>query len=473
MRICVILEGCYPYVTGGVSSWMHGYIQAMGDCEFVVWAIGADPEQRGRLRYELPDNVVELREVCLTDAFEQASSRASAPLDEREYAAMRELVRCGRPDWDLVFSLFQSGRLTPASFLMSRDFVCIVKELCEEEFADASVADYFHTLRSMMLPLLFALSQDAPQADAFHAISTGYSGVLARLGAWRHGVPYLVTEHGIYTREREEEILRATWVAPVFKRSWVRFFYLLSEAAYDRAAQVTCLFDRALETQVEMGCARERCRVIMNGIHDGRFATIREKEPNGHVDIGAILRLAPIKDVLTMIHAFAELKERVDEARLFIAGPEDDPAYAHQCRALVSQLGVRDVRFLGTIDVMEWLGSFDFTLLTSISEGQPLSVLESFAAARPVVTTDVGCCKELVGGMGPDDDLGVAGLCVPPMQSHRIAQAMETLCLDEGLRRAMGEVGRRRVARYFRHGDMIDGYRRVLEEVVGHGGNRL
>ena len=43
MRICVILEGCYPYVTGGVSSWMHQYIQAMPQHEFVVWAINADP----------------------------------------------------------------------------------------------------------------------------------------------------------------------------------------------------------------------------------------------------------------------------------------------------------------------------------------------------------------------------------------------------------------------------------------------
>ncbi len=473
MRVCVILEGCYPYVTGGVSSWMHSYIQAMDEVEFVVVAIGADPEQRGRFRYELPGNVVEVREVCLTDAFASASAHADAPLGPDEHAAMRELVRCGRPDWELVFSLFQSARLTPTGFLMSQDFVGIVEELCENELADVAFADYFHTVRSMMLPLLHVLAQEMPPADVYHAISTGYGGIMARLGGWRHGRPYLITEHGIYTREREEEILRATWVEPVFKRSWVRFFYLLSEAAYDGAAQVTCLFDRALETQVEMGCARERCRVITNGIHDELLSGIGPKEPNGHVDIGAVLRIAPIKDVLTMIHAFAELKRRVPTARLFIAGPQDDPAYAHECRALIVQLGVRDVSFVGTVDVAQWLGRFDFTVLTSISEGQPLSVLESFAAGRPVVTTDVGCCKELVSGMKQGDDLGVAGLCVPPMQSHRIARAMETLCRDEDLRHRMGEVGRARVARYFRHQDMIERYRGVYEEVMGRGGHRL
>ena len=67
MRICVILEVCYPYVTGGVSSWMHQYIQAMPEHEFVVWAINADPSQNGKFRYTLPENVVEVREVSAND----------------------------------------------------------------------------------------------------------------------------------------------------------------------------------------------------------------------------------------------------------------------------------------------------------------------------------------------------------------------------------------------------------------------
>ena len=66
------------------------------------------------------------------------------------------------------------------------------------------------------------------------------------------------------------------------------------------------------------------------------------------------------------------------------------------------------------MNVVEYMRKLDFTVLTSISEGQPLSVLESFAAARPCVTTDVGCCRELLEGE-EGDDLGVAGFYVPPM----------------------------------------------------------
>ena len=66
MRICVILEGCYPYVTGGVSTWIHQYMKAMPQHEFVVWAVGASSEDRGKFKYELPDNVVEIREISST-----------------------------------------------------------------------------------------------------------------------------------------------------------------------------------------------------------------------------------------------------------------------------------------------------------------------------------------------------------------------------------------------------------------------
>ena len=51
MRICLVLEGCYPYVFGGVSTWMHQYINQMQEHEFVLWVIGAKAESRGKFVY--------------------------------------------------------------------------------------------------------------------------------------------------------------------------------------------------------------------------------------------------------------------------------------------------------------------------------------------------------------------------------------------------------------------------------------
>ena len=118
MRICVILEGCYPYVTGGVSSWMHQYIQAMPQHEFVVWAINADPSQNGKFRYTLPDNVVEIREVSLTGTISgRTGSRHSLKLDNEELQALRALVECDRPDWEVLFRVFQEKNTSPEDFL--------------------------------------------------------------------------------------------------------------------------------------------------------------------------------------------------------------------------------------------------------------------------------------------------------------------------------------------------------------------
>lgn len=166
-----------------------------------------------------------------------------------------------------------------------------------------------------------------PQADVYHSIATGYGGVLARLGSYKYHVPYLITEHGIYTREREEEIIRAKWVLPAFKKIWVRFFYMLSNAAYERASMVSSLFAGARSIQIDIGCDPDKCVYIGNGVHFEQFQSIGPKEQNGYVDIGAFIRIAPIKDVKSMIYAFSGLKEKVPNARLFIAGPEDDGGY--------------------------------------------------------------------------------------------------------------------------------------------------
>ncbi len=110
MRICLILEGSYPYVHGGVSTWMHAYIQAMQEHEFVLWVIGAKAEGRGKFVYDLPSNVVEVEEVFLDDALRLHGEHVPVLFTEEERTALRELLRLGTPDWDVLFRLFQQKK---------------------------------------------------------------------------------------------------------------------------------------------------------------------------------------------------------------------------------------------------------------------------------------------------------------------------------------------------------------------------
>lgn len=214
-----------------------------------------------------------------------------------------------------------------------------------------------------------------------------------------------------------------------------------------------------------MGAPADACQVIPNGIQYERFCDIPSKPDDGWVDIGAVVRMAPIKDVKTLIHAFHELSSRVDNVRLHILGGVDDQEYADECYELVEQLGVRNLEFTGRVNVVEYMRKLDFTVLTSISEGQPLSVLESFAAARPCVTTDVGCCRELLEGE-EGDDFGTAGFYVPPMYREGLSRAMERMCSSRTLRETMGQIGRNRVNAYYRHERMLDDYRKLYSDTA-------
>lgn len=473
MKICLILEGSYPYTYGGVSSWMHQYIRQMTEHEFVLWVVAAHAADSGRFVYKLPDNVTEVHEVFLNDALKirgKASRRRH--LAPAEQSALKELIDCGRPDWSVIFEMFQSGKESPGTLLMSEEFLQILTELCEQQYPYAPFADTFHTIRSMLLPVFYMCGQQIPQADLYHAICTGYAGLLGTLAHIRSGKPLCLTEHGIYSREREEEIIRADWVRTVFKRHWIRFFYMLSDAIYQNAAAVTNLFHRAGSIQADLGADPNHIRTIGNGIDYGKFSSVPQKQPDGFTDVGAVIRLAPIKDVKTLLYAFFEASKRMENLRLHILGGTDDEEYAQECYQIQKDLHLDRVIFTGRVDSAEYMKKLDFTVLSSISEGQPLSVLESMAARRPCVTTEVGCCRELLfGDVG--DDFGQAGYLVPPMDRTALAEALLKMARHPEQIRLFGKRGQIRVKTYYRKEDMIEKYRNLYKGLQTYGRNRI
>lgn len=463
MRICVICEGCYPFVAGGVSSWLQGLMKAMPQHRFIIWAIGAQEKQRGHFAYTMPDNVDGLYDVYLDEVLGKrlASSRRSRRLSAKQRDAVRALLSCQGPDWPVIFDLFGRDGLKNIEFLLHYDFLTLLEEICAEDFPYVGFTDYFWTIRSMFLPLLYLLGGKVPEADLYYSVSAGYAGVLGAMASQRTGKPFLLTEHGIYTREREEEILRTNWVPPHFKDLWINMFYMFTRCAYRYAEKVTSLFYRASLIQQEIGCPREKCLVIPNGVNYDRFSRIPPKAPDGFIDIGAVVRLVPIKDIKTMLYAYSLVCAERKNVRLHIMGPVDeDEEYYEECLRLKTDLSLDGAVFTGRVDVAAYLERIDFTLLTSISEGQPLAVLEAMAAGRPAVTTDVGCCRELLEGV--DDGLGEAGLCVPVMHQSALAEAILSLCEDEGMRKRMGRTGQKRVDKLFRHERMLEKYQAIF-----------
>lgn len=452
---------------GGVSSWADDMIRHMPEHEFVLWTIGDLEKNRGQFRYELPSNVVEVHENFLDSALNLRTRRnVNIKFSALERQALSNLIRCRCTpgDWLLLQKVFHVKGLNPIEFLMSNDFLDILKEYANEEYPFAGFSNLFWTIRSMFLPLLYLIRQPVPEADIYHSISTGYAGVLGAMASLKNSKPYILTEHGIYTREREEEILYSEWINPYFKSLWISMFKMYGEYAYSSAKIVTSLFSRAKQIQEELGSQPERGRVISNGIILDNFVPIPAKQSDSFIDIGAIVRFAPIKDIKTLIYAFASLRQEVKNVRLHILGPIDDREYYQECQAQIEYLRVPDIILAGEVNTKEYLKKLDFTVLTSISEGQPLVVMESMAAGRPVVATNVGCCREMLMG-DEGDNLGQAGICVPPMHQSKLYEALLQMCQDSEMRQKMSIVGQTRAKIYFDHRDMIQRYNQVYAEV--------
>ncbi len=465
MRVCIIVEGCYPYVAGGVSSWIHGLIQSFPKVEFVIVTIISSRDQSGKFIYQLPENVTEVHELYLQDVDWNRKGWRRHRQNKREYAAFRSLVMNRQVDWETLFELFQKGGISLDKLLMGEDFLQIVREYYDLHYSQLNFSDFLWTMRSVYLPLLFALKMELPKADLYHCVATGYAGVLGSMGKSLYGGRLLISEHGIYTREREEELLRAEWVKGAYKNIWIDQFRKMSSLAYERADLVTSLYEHARELQVDLGCPAEKTMVTPNGVAVDHLRELpgKTREDEGKFNIGAILRVTPIKDVKTMIQAFSFAKEREPKLKLWIMGPcDEDEEYAKECYEQVEALELTDLVFTGRINIRDYLGRMDVTILTSISEGQPLTILESYAAHVPVIATDVGNCSGLI--YGEKDDFGPGGILTHIMNVEEIAQAMVDMARNNDMRLAMGESGYKRVMSGYRIEHMRATYQKIYKD---------
>ena len=467
MRVCLIAEGCYPYVAGGVSSWIQMLVKGLPDYEFVIYAIGATKSLKGIYKYEIPSNVSEIHEVFL-DQFADNGSRhvEGKHLKEEERLALISLLKGELEDWSVLFELFgENGRMKANDFLMSDDYLDIIMTLAADEFRNVPFKDAFWTIRSMLIPLLNLLSCKPVEADVYHTVATGYAGVLGSLFHHQTGKPFIVTEHGIYTREREEEILKADWVSVYFKKSWISFFTSLCRCAYHSADRIVSLFYGARKIQISLGAPAEKCSVIPNGVNVDRFAHIEPLPLQSDTfSIGAVIRVVPIKDIKTMIYSFNLVRLKRADAKLYLIGPTDeDETYYRECTELIENLGCENIEFVGRVDVAKWLGKLDLLILTSISEGQPFVLLEAMAAHRPVLSTNVGSFSEISYGF--PDQFGKCGRVVPVMNPSAIAQGILEIGKSRQQMREMAENGYRRVNRYYRDDDFLKNYRSLYEEV--------
>ena len=497
--VCLVLEGTYPYVQGGVSSWVHDLIRELPDLRFSLVHVGPEPGACDQRRYELPANVTGLTDLYCRDPVarehEAMALRRAARAVRRRHATVRQPSRMARAIRRLhldervdvsVLEDLASGDMSESAFLHGHEAFELITDLYERLAPGTRFLDFFWHARSMHLPLVRLLATPPPPAATYHALCTGYAGLLGAVWSHRAQRPFLLTEHGIYTRERSMELERANWflrrrlgpradraaestdraTVSALRRMWTHYFHALARFAYAQATRVVSLSGASQQKQVVDGAAAGRTLVIPNGIDFEAFRARvenrrREWAMHDTVRVGFVGRLVPIKDAVTFIHA-CSLALRSVSLDVRIIGPMDeDPLYAQRCRQLVSKLGLEHaVRFTGAMPAEQVYADLDVLVLTSFSEGQPLVVLEASAVGIPIVASDVGACRELLEGASEADrQLGPSGIVTRLASPHETAAAITRLAHDPELRRRMGQAGQRRVATYYRKRATVETYR--------------
>ena len=490
--ILIPTEGTYPFVRGGVSSWIAQLISGLPQYTFGIAFIGSKKEEYPtEPLYQLPDNLIYMVKLFMFDKSHKPSIAAENG-DIETFDYIDKLYSWFRADdTELPFPKeirdlnFYLNRMDESEFLYSREAWYFISNKFQNNCPSTSFIDYFWTVRSIHLPI-WKMAKLAKlignKGRIIHSPSTGYAGFLSTLISYDTDKPFILTEHGIYTKERKIDIISSSLSIrkkfELFKESseedytqsmWVRFFEGIGKMSYHRANPILSLFSVAKDTQILYGADASRCTVIPNGVDIKRLEKTRQYRS---ADIPKVItligRVVSIKDIKSFVRAIRITVNEIPDAEAWIVGPDDEEKeYAMECRELISVLDLEDnIKFLGFQNIADILPKSGLLTLTSISEGMPLVILEGFAAGVPCVSTDVGSCKELIyGGENPEDQaLGRAGKVCQIANVAQLAEGYIEYLTDEDKWYKAQKTAIERVNRFYTQELFLDNYREIYEK---------
>ncbi len=297
-----------------------------------------------------------------------------------------------------------------------------------------------HLVRQHHVSLLHA-HQYTPFLQAM--LSRGLSGQ----------VPVLLTEHGRHVPD-----------LPSLKRKIVNRLLLKPQ---DRLVGCGEAVRQALIDNE--GLPAGRVEVVYNGMdleHSGTMSSDTRVSVRAECGfqqddfvVVQVARLHALKDHQTALRAVDRARREQPRIRLLIVGDGDERTAIEQT---VAERNLHEhVRLVGTrTDVPRLLEAADVFLLTSISEGIPLTVIEAMAAARPVVATRVGGLPEMV-------EHGVTGFLCEPRNDRAVASRLVELALVPERGHLMGRAGRITAERRFSLQQMLRTYAEIYEQMTG------
>lgn len=528
VRVALLTEGGYPYVQGEVAGWCDRLLRGLDSHEFEVYALSRSRRQEQVGRVPLPGNVVGVREAGLWDTPGRGPEAAAMPYGRRvrrwfraEFGALADAV-C-RPVVELREGAGQSGRVAPVEDRFSRALHGLAALAAEHGGLPAALRseDALHALesacrragaprvvQSARVPDLLAVAARLERAlrplsldwygargtaglaaaDLVHAVGAGPAVLPGLLARRNLGTPLLLTEYGVRLREHflhgagDPGVLAVAGARAPVRAVLAAFQQLLVREAYRTADLITPGNAHTRRWQERCGAPVERLRTVHPGMDASPYAELGEAADvgSGQAVLTWVGRLAPAKDVVTLLHALVRVRERVPGARLrIVADHGSDAAYAAHCRAVAAGLfpdeatgasgegrnpvsfegalpgpGCQATRLASRADAFAGEGP---VVLSSVVEGFPVPLVEAMFCARATVATDVGAVCEVVGG---------TGLVVPPRNPAALADACASLLLDPQRRARLGAAARARALELFTVEQNVEAFRGIYLELI-------
>ncbi|GHB41284.1 transferase [Streptomyces viridiviolaceus] len=505
MRIGLLTEGGYPYVGGDARLWCDRLVRGLEQHEFDVYALSRSERQEDEGWVPLPPQVSRVRTAplwCSEDdgvvygrrarrRFAECYGELAAalcgvalvdPSGVPQEASAAEADRFANALYGLAELARDEGGLAGA--LRSDTAVRALERACRAPGAqraarEARVPDLLAVaegLERALRPLSLDWYEDdgLGAVDLCHAASGGTAAVPGLLARHFFGTPLLVTEYGVRLRTH---YLTARDATPPIRALLAAFHGRLAAEIYRRAAVITPGNAHARRWQERCGAERGKLRTVYPGMDPSPFADAGETpecaDPDTLVWVG---RVEPAKDLVSLLHAFAEIRKEEPGTRLRIVGAPTGPegaAYLAHCKGLAAQLfpdeadgphavGDNPVSFedIGGPELpsrADAYASGALVVLSSVVEGFPVGLVEAMFCGRATVSTDVGAVVEVIGG---------TGLVVPPRNPRALAEACVTLLRDPERRERLGAAARARALELFTVEQNITAFHGIYLEIL-------
>ncbi len=507
MRIGLLTEGGYPYVSGEARLWCDRLVRGLGQHEFDIYALSRSEQQEDEGWIRLPSQVSRVRTAPLWTAdgdgvgygrrarrrFAERYGELAAAIcagDAPEAASAGVADRFGSALYGLAELARDEGGLVGA--LRSETAVRALERACRAPGAlraarTARVPDLL-TVAAQVERALRPLSLDwyeddgLESVDLCHATSCGAAALPGLLAHHFSGIPLLLTEYGVNLRAHylgSREDLEGRVVSTPARALLAAFHGRLAAEAYRRATVITPGNTHARRWQERCGADRAKIRTVYPGMDASRFSEVGESgecaaDPDTLVWVG---RIEPAKDLTSLLHAFAEIRKEEPKTRLRIIGaPAEGPegaTYLAHCKALAARLlpdeadgvhavGDNPVSFeeIGGPEaptLPEAYAAGALVVLSSVVEGFPISLVEAMFSGRATVSTDVGAVVEVIGG---------TGLVVPPRDPRALAEACVALLRDPERRSRLGAAARARALELFTVEQNIMAFHGIYLEIL-------